>query len=170
MFAIEKLGSDILRNPNQNISSFDTELLNDIEQMTKTLRKAKGVGLAAPQVGINKNFFITEAPDDQIRVFVNPKIVSTSVETQAMEEGCLSVPGIWGEVVRPKKIIVEAFDEKGEAFKVKVNGYLARIIQHEYDHLQGILFVDYLDKKTQELAAKKIAKKKISLFSKKESK
>jgi peptide deformylase len=102
----------------------------------------KGVGLAAPQIGIPLRFFVTDVPGDKPRLFINPEIVSRSIETWALEEGCLSLPGIRKNVMRPIQIKVKATDLKGRAFTLECGGLLARCIQHEYDHLDGVLFTD----------------------------
>jgi peptide deformylase len=88
-----------------------------------------------------------EIADDKPRVFINPQIVSTGLETGPFEEGCLSIPGLWAEVTRPLEISVQAFDLKGKPFRIDADGYLARVIQHEIDHLNGVLFVDRLPEK-----------------------
>lgn len=159
MLAIEIYGSPLLRAENKDIIRFDQELADLIKEMFETMREAKGVGLAAPQVGLNYNLFVTHAPEDEKRVFINPHILSSSVETVSLEEGCLSLPGIWARVDRPKKVVVQAKDLKGDSFTLKVSGFLARVIQHEYDHLQGRLFTDYADDKVRAKADKKFLKK-----------
>lgn len=159
MSGIEEYGSDVLRAENKDVCIFNEDFVFLIAEMTQLMHKTNGVGLAGPQVGHSESFFITEAPGDQLRVFVNPKIISTSVEMVEMEEGCLSVPGIWGSISRAKKIVIDALDQSGKPFRLKADGYLARIIQHENDHLKGILFIDYLDKKTKDKVHKKFEKK-----------
>lgn len=162
MDKIEIYGSQILRAENQNITEFDEGLNIFVEQMKHMMHHASGIGLAAPQAGRNLSLFITEAPGDEVRVFINPKIVSTSVDEVEMEEGCLSIPGIYGEVTRPRKVVVEAQGIDGSAFRIKADGMLSRVIQHEYDHLKGVLFTDYLDEKLQKKADKKFLHKKKS--------
>lgn len=160
MLKIQLLGSSVLREESTDIeeSEFDSSLKELIEKMFKTMKKAKGVGLAAPQIGINKRLFVTAAPGDENRVFINPKIISYSIQTSTMEEGCLSIPGIWCDVVRPQKVVVSAYDTDGKEFTLKASGYLARVIQHEYDHLNGKVFIDYGDEETKKKALKKFAK------------
>ena len=119
-----------------------TEIL--IKDMIETMYEAKGVGLAAPQVGILKRIIIVDAQDDfGHRVFINPEIYDNK-GAQVGPEGCLSVPGEQGEVERSQDIIVKALNEKGEEFVLEASGFLARVIQHENDHLNGILFTDHL--------------------------
>ena len=113
---------------------------NIIEEMFSILNTHRGVGLAAPQVGIMRQIFITNI--DRPRVFINPSIVETSLETMKYEEGCLSIPNISVEIVRPERIKIQAWNEEGKPFTLEAVGLLARVIQHEYDHLNGILIVD----------------------------
>ena len=125
-----------------------------IEQLTRemfdALERAEGLGLAAPQVGKSKQLFIVNIKNDTPRVFINPTILQTSLETVKHEEGCLSIPGVYADVVRPESIQVQAFTEKGKPFSLTADGLLARVILHEYDHLKGVLFPDYLSKRKQE--------------------
>ena len=125
----------------KEITQRTTILIND---MIDTMYEAKGVGLAAPQVGILKRIIIVDAQDDfGHRVFINQEIMENK-GSQVGPEGCLSVPGQQGEVERFDDIIVKALNEKGEQIILKASGFLARVIQHENDHLDGILFTDHL--------------------------
>jgi peptide deformylase len=112
--------------------------------MIETMRQSKGIGLAGPQVGLKKRIFVIHIEGDIPRVFINPSIVATSLETVKHEEGCLSLPGIWADVVRPESVRVQAWNEKGRPFTLETGGILARAILHEYDHLEGTLFIDRL--------------------------
>ncbi len=141
---ITKLGEEILR---QVASPVEKEEINDelrafIDEMFDAMIEADGVGLAGPQAGISKRLFVVIADDDVRRVFINPQIISTSAELCDYEEGCLSVPGVYENIKRPAKVTVQAFNEKGRPFTLEAEGLLARIIQHEYDHLEGKLFID----------------------------
>jgi peptide deformylase len=111
--------------------------------MIETMRSANGVGLAAPQVGISKRIIVVEGIDDDSAalVIINPKIVWKKGNVSFCE-GCLSLPGVSSDVLRPEAITVEALNLDGDAFKINADGLLARIIQHEVDHLDGILFID----------------------------
>lgn len=160
MLKIEVLGSPVLRGECYDVSEFDSSLAKLVNDMFKAMQKAKGVGLAAPQIGINKRLFVTAAPQDENRVFINPQIVSYSVDMVTLEEGCLSVPGIWCDVKRPAKIVIKAFDLQGNAFSLKASGFLARVIQHEYDHLNGKIFTDYGDESVKKRVLKKFGKGK----------
>ncbi|MBQ2314812.1 MAG: peptide deformylase [Treponema sp.] len=170
---IYKLGEDVLR---QKCTPVAPEEINDemrslFEEMFKTMESANGVGLAAPQVGIAKRFFVVSADDDVHRVFINPEITGTSDDAVSYEEGCLSIPGEYEDIKRPSHVSVSALDEHGKRFSIdNAEGLLARVIQHEYDHLDGILYIDKGDpqfreetitkfKKRAENAAKKAEKK-----------
>lgn len=140
-----KLGEDVLR---QKCVEVEPQEINDdfrnlLNEMFETMISANGVGLAAPQVGISKRFFVIIADDNVRRVFINPTILKTSTETVPFEEGCLSIPGVSEEIIRPKKISVSALDENGKHFVLNdIDGLLARCVQHEYDHLDGIMYID----------------------------
>ncbi len=142
---ITKLGEEILR---QKCEPVKPEEINDdlralFNEMFETMTSANGVGLAAPQVGIAKRFFVLESDDDVKRVFINPEIIKTSAETSEYEEGCLSLPGLSENITRPVKVSVSALNEFGKPFVINdADGLLARIIQHENDHLDGILYID----------------------------
>jgi peptide deformylase len=110
--------------------------------MIGALHGGNGVGLAGPQVGLMKRIFVVHVEGDVPRVFINPSILETSQETVKYEEGCLSVPGCWADVVRPRAVKVQAWNEKGRPFTLETGGILARVILHEYDHLEGVLFID----------------------------
>jgi peptide deformylase len=118
--------------------------------MLETMRNAKGVGLAAPQVGVLQRFFVVELPEDEENnlpretyILFNPEIVKGAGEDIGYE-GCLSIPGYIGEVVRQEKITMKALNERGRPVRYKLEGYLARVFQHELDHLDGVLYTDKL--------------------------
>ena len=161
---ITKLGEEILRKVAEPI---EAEEINDdfrafIEEMFEAMKAADGVGLAGPQAGISKRVFVAMADDNVKRVFINPQIIYTSAELCDYEEGCLSIPQVYESIQRPKKVTVQALDENGRPFTLEADGLLARIIQHENDHLDGKLFIDRGDpefaKATEEQFAKKAAK------------
>jgi peptide deformylase len=91
-----------------------------------------------------KRIFVIHVDGDEPRVFINPSIIATSQETAKYEEGCLSIPGVWADVVRPRAVRIQAWNEKGRPFTMETEGILARVILHEYDHLEGVLFIDRL--------------------------
>jgi peptide deformylase len=140
-------GDPVLRQRAANVTSFDAELRQLVEDMRETMHSYRGVGLAANQVGVAQRIAIVDVPvDDEQHVaftMVNPEILSRT-GSEASEEGCLSIPGVYEDVSRSFAIRLRAYDEHGEAFERDVEGYLARAIQHEIDHLDGILFVDRL--------------------------
>ncbi len=165
MLDIYTLGEEILKERCKPVKTFDSALRILIDAMFTTMEEAQGVGLAAPQVGVDQRFFIVNIPDFGKKVFVNPQITATSVEEECAEEGCLSIPGLWHEVRRPAEITVQAQDEWGKAFTLSADGLLARAIQHENDHLNGVLFIDRLDaedKEKMERAWQKRAKRRHS--------
>lgn len=134
-----------LRRRAEPVAQVDDELRETIDAMFETMYAAPGIGLAATQVNVTRRFMVidvSENKDEQL-VFINPEIVWSDGH-QIMEEGCLSVPGIFAEVERAERIRVKAMDRDGEAFEMDADGLLATCIQHEIDHLDGKLFVDYL--------------------------
>ncbi len=140
-------GDRILREKSGKVDLFDDWLVSFFDDMVETMAAESGVGLAATQVGVLKRIAVVNpVPDDSGKLLklVNPKIVSVSEETGSFEEGCLSVPGIRGNVIRPVAITLEYQDEKGEKHVLEGDGLVARIVQHEIDHLDGVLFVDRL--------------------------
>ena len=135
----------------------EPEFTNLIANLKETLEATpNGIGLAAPQIGRGWRIFIVKIPEYS-GTFVNPEIVDISKRTTLLEEGCLSTPNIYGPVARPKTIKVKALNEQGLPFKVRAKGLLARVIQHELDHLEGMLFIDKAERtyhpKTQEISS-----------------
>ena len=148
---IVQLGDETLRKKSFEVTAFDQKLHDLLDDMKDTLIKANGAGLAAPQVGLNIRLFVIDASpmkedfpeiDSTKRVFINPEIIETSEETIAYEEGCLSVPGIHEKVTRPTSITINYFDENFVEHTDTYDGFFARIVQHEYDHLEGHVFTD----------------------------
>jgi peptide deformylase len=137
-------GNEVLRSETLPVRIIDAAAAKLAGDMLDTMRAGKGIGLAAPQVGIPRRLFVVQIAGDVPRVFFNPKIVQQSVEIVKFEEGCMSLPGIYADVSRPAAIRVHAWNEKGKAFTLEADGLLARVIQHEYDHLRGVMFIDYL--------------------------
>lgn len=122
------------------------ELDDLILLMKKTMKAANGIGLSANQIGLSYRMFIAQVPDTQgklkLYAVFNPAIEVIEKEGLLMEEGCLSVPGVYGNISRPKKVLLTGFDKKGKPLKIKAWGLLARVFQHEMDHLNGIVFID----------------------------
>jgi peptide deformylase len=129
------------------VDDFDEELLTFLNDMVETMIVEGGVGLAAPQVGVSRQIaVINPEPENEKTLIkmINPRIVATSDETEILEEGCLSIPGIRADVIRSKGLEVLYQDEGGKEHRLEAEGLLARIIQHEVDHLNGVLFIDHL--------------------------
>ena len=137
----------------------DTQRL--IDDMFETMYAAPGIGLAASQVDVHRCFTVIDVSEekDQPLVFVNPRITHRDGE-QVYQEGCLSVPGIFADVARAERITVQALDRDGRAFELQADGLLAVCLQHEMDHLEGRLFVDYLSPLKREMVRKKLAKQR----------
>jgi len=134
----------VLRKVAQPVPAFDERLEALVEAMFERMYASEGVGLAAPQVGLGQRILVanpTGEPGDAV-VLVNPTIVERTGPLLVMEEGCLSFPGLYAEVKRPERCRVEAFDPRGEPVDREFEGFLSRVIQHEYDHLEGVLLVD----------------------------
>jgi len=148
------LGNDILRQKALPIKNIGPEYIKISEELIDTLHAGNGIGLAGPQVGLMERIFAIHVDGDIPRIFINPSIIETSEETQKLEEGCLSIPGFYTDVVRPRSVKIQAWNEKGRPFTLEADGLTARVILHEYDHLEGILFIDRLpeQKKTRVLA------------------
>ena len=141
---IRKYGDDVLRKKCREVEEIDKRTITLIKDMFETMYDADGVGLAAPQVGILKRLFVIDIGDGPL-VFINPEILETSGK-QIGEEGCLSIPGEVEEVMRPNYVRARAINEKGEEFEIEAEELLARAILHEYDHLNGTLFIDRVKK------------------------
>ena len=133
----EKVLSEIARP----VEAITPELCGLLDEMVPFMRESRGVGLAAPQIGVSQRFFVMDA-GDKVRKVINPEIFSTGNSTAEMEEGCLSVPGIHKKVRRPKRITVRYQNEAGETVEEQLKDFPARVFQHEFDHLDGVLFVD----------------------------
>jgi peptide deformylase len=133
-----------------DVTDISDELVHLTTEMVEAMHAEKGIGLAGPQVGRMDRLFVVHVPEDNPRVFINPRIVAVSPDEGAYEEGCLSIPGVYADVRRPLEITVEAWDEGANHFSLDATGILARVIQHEYDHLEGILFFEHLSRRRQE--------------------
>ncbi len=156
---IVKIGDDILRRNCKEVKTFDDAFRLLTSAMLETLEEAEGVGLAAPQIGVDGRFFVVDIRDGRQYVFANPEILETSEELGPYEEGCLSIPGVYHNVTRPLRVRVFAYDEYGKAFTLDADGLLARVIQHENDHLNGHMFIDRLAPEEREKVLKAYEKK-----------
>lgn len=154
-------GDPVLREKAEPVKEIDRETKKLVADMIAALQEANGLGLAAPQVGVCRRIFIADlsALDlaESIRVFINPEILETSGEV-VLEEGCLSFPGIYQNISRPEKVKIRATDLEGKLFEMEASGMLARVILHEYDHLDGKLFIDYLSTISRALMKGKLKK------------
>jgi peptide deformylase len=140
------LGSPVLRQKAAPVARVDDEIRRFVEDLFETMRAAKGVGLAANQVGVAQRVAVVDVGEDNPPplVLINPRILERFDETETAEEGCLSIPEIFGDVERPLRVVVEALDAQGKVYRADLAGYKARAVQHEIDHLDGILFLDHL--------------------------
>ena len=148
--SILKYPDPVLRAPNATIECFDDSLKRLTDEMFEIMYEDDGVGLAAPQVGVNVRLMVFNETGDREQkdaevVLVNPRIVSTGGPKTVFEEGCLSFPSMYGDVVRPRRVRVKAQDLTGKSFFMNIDKFPARIFQHEYDHLQGVLFCDRMN-------------------------
>jgi len=155
------MGDEKLRQKAKKIDKIDDELADIARQMLEILKTDKGVGVAGPQIGLSKRIFVTHIEGDEERVFINPSILETSHTTSKYEEGCLSIPGVYANVVRSESIKVQAWNIKGRPFTLETGGLLARVILHEYDHLEGVLFLDHVPEKKREKLIEKYEKAKV---------
>ena len=159
------LGDELLRRkaaPVENLKNDPLRWNETVKKMLDIIKSGRGVGLAGPQIGLMWRIFVTNLEGDGPRVFINPSIIGTSQETSKLEEGCLSVPGVWADVIRPAAVKVQAWNEKGRAFTLEAGGLLARVILHEYDHLEGVLFIDRLPEHKRKKLLDKMTRLSIS--------
>jgi len=154
MLNIVTLGDERLKKHSILVPDFDGEIESLIEQMFETMHANKGIGLAAVQVGKLIRLFITDVPKDAPRVFINPEVIETSVDQGSFEEGCLSIPEVNTDVIRPIQVQLQAWNVKGRPFPMDADDLLARVIQHELDHINGVLFIDRIDPKKRERLVK----------------
>lgn len=167
-------GNPILRKKCTPVDPIDNNIAAIIDEMREIMYKHNGMGLAAPQIGLDIALFIMEVPQENekeydaekaiFRHFINPKILSISDEQNIVAEGCLSIPGIREEVVRPSKVDVEAQDLEGNIFRISLDGLEARCFLHENDHINGVLFIDRLPRQVRQSLKKQLndIKKKYS--------
>jgi peptide deformylase len=145
-------GEPVLREKAEMVDEINQEVKDYVSDLVDTLKVAQGLGLAAPQIGVSKRIFIVDfsAVDlsDKTRIFINPEILETDGNIE-IEEGCLSFPGIYQKITRPATVRVRALDVNGEQFELKLEGLAARAVLHEYDHLEGKLFVDLMSPLTR---------------------
>ena len=137
---------EILRKTSREVETVDDRIKELLDDMVETMHKYNGVGLAGPQVGVLKRVIVIDLYDGEEPLkLVNPKIIKTKGE-QEVEEGCLSFPNEYAKMIRPKEVVVEALNEEGKKVKIVGKDLLAQALAHEIDHLNGILFIDHIDK------------------------
>ena len=155
----------ILRKKSEMLETVDDELRALLDDMLETMYAAPGIGLAAVQVGILKRLIVIDISKDKEKknplFLINPEIISLSKKTSVHEEGCLSLPGHFAEIERPAECQIKFIDYNGKEKKLKADGLLATCIQHEVDHLNGILFIDYLSKLKRDIILKKLSKQNL---------
>ena len=150
---IVTIPDDVLRRKAHKIKNFGPDLQSFIDDMVDTMRDAPGVGLAAPQVGVSQRVIVVEFGDEEdeeaptkLYIIINPQVTRFSKERLDGMEGCLSIPGFAGEVERSESVTLKGQNRHGKPVRIKAKGWLARIFQHEIDHVNGILYVDRTDK------------------------
>ncbi len=150
MLNIYTLPDELLRRKSDPVADIDDEVKQLALDMIDAMHAGNGIGLAGIQVGAEKRLFVVHVAKDNPRVFINPEILETSLEEVEYEEGCLSIPGVYADVRRSAAVKIQAWNERGRPFKLDAEGLLARVILHEYDHLNGVLFLDYLSERKRE--------------------
>jgi peptide deformylase len=142
LLQLHLLGSPVLRQHTLEVKTVDDEVRRLVEDMFETMDAAKGIGLAANQVGVSRRVAVVDVAGDRFAM-IDPRIIETEGRAAA-EEGCLSIPDIYADVTRPERVVIEALDSRGNRYRKEAVGLMARAIQHEIDHLDGILFLDHL--------------------------
>ena len=156
LYEIRTYGDSCLNEKSENIKEVTEEIKILLDDMVETMHKSTGVGLAAPQIGINKRLFVIDIGDGVIRKIINPEILEMSEEVIESDEGCLSVPGIYKKVKRAAKIKVRYTNIDGEIVEEEMLDFLAKAFQHEYDHLDGTLFIEKISPVARRIIAKKL--------------
>jgi peptide deformylase len=160
-YQIRQFGDPVLKQRAKEVADVDGTLARTIDAMYETMYEADGGGLAAPQVGIGRRFFVYKT-DDGPQVAINPEIVDSSGEIE-WTEGCLSIPGIGFEIVRPELVTLKALDLDGNEIFIEADDYMGRMFQHEIDHLDGILAIDRVDPDERKKALKAMRDRELSL-------
>jgi peptide deformylase len=156
---IRVLGDPVLRKPTKRVTQVTDELRKLIADMFETMYAAEGIGLAAPQVGRSERLAVVDVEGKKFTL-INPEVVSTNGSPDKAEEGCLSIPDIYGDVERPAEVTIRATDDNGNQYEATANELLGRCFQHEIDHLDGKLFIDYLSPLKRKAALSKWEKAK----------
>lgn len=156
IYEIRTYGDSVLRDKNKDVEKIDDNIREILDSMVETMREISGIGLAAPQAGINLRLFVVEAEEGVVKKVINPEFMEYSKEIIDYEEGCLSVPGIHKKVKRPISLKVRYLNENGESVEEELEGLWARAFQHENDHLEGTLFVDKIAPVAKRMVRKKL--------------
>ncbi|MCZ7661955.1 MAG: peptide deformylase [Thermoleophilia bacterium] len=158
--AIRVFGDPVLKQESREVREFGHDLESLTARMLEIMERSEGVGLAAPQIGIQRKIMVWKHPEtEEPFTLINPRIIQRSAETVTATEGCLSLPGHSVEVVRAERVVVEAMDLQGKPVTLEATGFLARILQHEIDHLEGHLILDRADPEERKRVLKEIREK-----------
>ena len=159
LLEIKLLGSEVLRRPADPVQDIDDEVRALVRDMFDTMYDAKGIGLAGPQVGVSRRIIVLDVEEESGEsnrvALVNPRLAGRAGKKEKQAEGCLSIPGLEGIVARPNSVVVEGRDPEGRDVRVEAEGLFARALQHEIDHLDGVLFIDRLSPLKRQLLLKK---------------
>ena len=156
LYDIKIYGNECLRTVAEPVTEITPEILEILDNMVETMHEANGVGLAAPQVGISKRMFVIDVGDGIVRKIINPELIELSDTVENIDEGCLSVPGIYKPVKRSVTVKIKYLNEKGEEVIEEGTELLGRAFQREYDHLEAILFVDKISPVAKRMVSKKL--------------
>lgn len=166
LLEIQLLGARVLRREASPVEEITDETRRLVRDMFDTMYDAEGIGLAAPQIGISERVLVVDVTDEDeshhVHALVNPVVVESSRDTDKATEGCLSIPGIEEKVARPARVTVEALSVDGEPVRIEADGLLARALQHEVDHLDGVLFIDRVSSLKRSILLRKWRKSKAS--------
>lgn len=158
VYEIKKYGEEVLKKISVDVelNEINEDFRKFLDEMVETMYASDGIGLAAPQIGISKRIFVCDDGNGKVRKVINPVICPIGDEIQEYEEGCLSVPGVFKKVLRPKKINIKYLNEYGEKIEENAEDFLAVVMQHEFDHLNGVLFVEKVSPMAKKMIAKKL--------------
>ncbi len=163
IFPIRTFGDPVLRTPAKEVTVVDDKIRKLVEDMVETMYDAPGVGLAAPQIGVGLRVAVFDTGDGLgARTMINPELVEASGEW-VYEEGCLSVPGYWWEIERPEYARIRALDENGDEVTYEGSELMGRVLQHEYQHLDGILIIDQLPRRERKRALKELSEQALGI-------
>lgn len=163
IFPIRTFGDPVLRTPAKTVAAIDDRIRKLVEDMVETMYDAPGVGLAAPQIGVGLRVAVFDSGDGLgARTMINPELLETEGEWD-FEEGCLSVPGYWWEIQRPAYAKIGALDENGEEVQYEGDELMGRVLQHEYQHLDGVLIIDQLGRRERKKVLKELSEEALGL-------